>query len=101
MTTALRILNPIVSRIFGPPVDVDDVQARHEQQEHEQQDGHRRSGAEVPRQERGVVDVEGDEVLCGSETISKAYTAKTSEDLLRSEERRVGKECRSRWSPYH
>ena len=25
-----------------------------------------------------------------------AYT-----DGLRSEERRVGKECRSRWSPYH
>src|SRR5256885_8975794 len=23
------------------------------------------------------------------------------EELLRSEERRVGKECRSRWSPYH
>ena len=23
------------------------------------------------------------------------------EVLLRSEERRVGKECRSRWSPYH
>ena len=23
------------------------------------------------------------------------------DDLLRSEERRVGKECRSRWSPYH
>src|SRR5687768_10053376 len=23
------------------------------------------------------------------------------ENLLRSEERRVGKECRSRWSPYH
>ena len=22
-------------------------------------------------------------------------------DKLRSEERRVGKECRSRWSPYH
>ena len=22
-------------------------------------------------------------------------------DLNRSEERRVGKECRSRWSPYH
>ena len=21
--------------------------------------------------------------------------------LIRSEERRVGKECRSRWSPYH
>ena len=24
-----------------------------------------------------------------------------STDLKRSEERRVGKECRSRWSPYH
>ena len=24
-----------------------------------------------------------------------------SENLIRSEERRVGKECRSRWSPYH
>ena len=24
-----------------------------------------------------------------------------SETRLRSEERRVGKECRSRWSPYH
>ena len=23
------------------------------------------------------------------------------DDLMRSEERRVGKECRSRWSPYH
>src|SRR3712207_9562521 len=25
----------------------------------------------------------------------------TVEDVKRSEERRVGKECRSRWSPYH
>ena len=24
-----------------------------------------------------------------------------AENLRRSEERRVGKECRSRWSPYH
>ena len=24
-----------------------------------------------------------------------------SETIRRSEERRVGKECRSRWSPYH
>ena len=27
--------------------------------------------------------------------------AKKKSDLCRSEERRVGKECRSRWSPYH
>ena len=25
----------------------------------------------------------------------------TGETVIRSEERRVGKECRSRWSPYH
>src|SRR5260370_33073811 len=24
-----------------------------------------------------------------------------NQDVVRSEERRVGKECRSRWSPYH
>ena len=30
--------------------------------------------------------------------VMKDYKAK---ELIRSEERRVGKECRSRWSPYH
>ena len=27
--------------------------------------------------------------------------ARMCEEIYRSEERRVGKECRSRWSPYH
>ena len=31
-------------------------------------------------------------------TINKNYLKAT---ITRSEERRVGKECRSRWSPYH
>ena len=31
----------------------------------------------------------------------KAEYAKKVGQLTRSEERRVGKECRSRWSPYH
>ena len=31
----------------------------------------------------------------------KLDQAKESVKQLRSEERRVGKECRSRWSPYH
>ena len=31
---------------------------------------------------------------CGKTTLLEAATT-------RSEERRVGKECRSRWSPYH
>ena len=30
-----------------------------------------------------------------------AFAAESNYDLNRSEERRVGKECRSRWSPYH
>ena len=34
-----------------------------------------------------------DEGLQDNEQIEQA--------ILRSEERRVGKECRSRWSPYH
>ena len=29
------------------------------------------------------------------------YSGATGTVLCRSEERRVGKECRSRWSPYH
>ena len=29
------------------------------------------------------------------------YKRKKVEKTIRSEERRVGKECRSRWSPYH
>ena len=33
----------------------------------------------------------------GTPIVRELYTKK----VLRSEERRVGKECRSRWSPYH
>ena len=31
----------------------------------------------------------------------RMYNKNVSEKVQRSEERRVGKECRSRWSPYH
>ena len=44
----------------------------------------------------------------GAEDVSGAGTANVltceaagGEATVRSEERRVGKECRSRWSPYH
>ena len=35
--------------------------------------------------------------------VSKALIVRTKKEIrrARSEERRVGKECRSRWSPYH
>ena len=41
--------------------------------------------AQIPTQEKLYAEAEG----------------KAEEILGRSEERRVGKECRSRWSPYH
>src|ERR1044071_4009150 len=34
-------------------------------------------------------------------TTPEALPAQPIDELIRSEERRVGKECRSRWSPYH
>ena len=42
----------------------------------------------------------------GTGVLGKAIAAHLAEEgakvvILRSEERRVGKECRSRWSPYH
>ena len=37
----------------------------------------------------------------GSSTTLLEYIVIYFDILLRSEERRVGKECRSRWSPYH
>ena len=36
-----------------------------------------------------------------AERIARGLSAAGAEAVSRSEERRVGKECRSRWSPYH
>src|SRR2546425_12279477 len=50
---------------------------------------------EQPRRDRGTVDLdERAAVTCRSGVDRPG-------DEVRSEERRVGKECRSRWSPYH
>src|SRR3712207_9252971 len=35
------------------------------------------------------------------ELLTGSYIIKEGLPIYRSEERRVGKECRSRWSPYH
>ena len=43
-----------------------------------------------------------DEVLAGDgEVTSRPGGSPANVAVGRSEERRVGKECRSRWSPYH
>src|SRR5256885_6004269 len=39
--------------------------------------------------------------LIQDEQAQKPNAGLRARDALRSEERRVGKECRSRWSPYH
>src|SRR5260370_28348924 len=58
--------------------------------------------SEELQQVPGIGPVTADKIL----QMRKSYGAfKSVDDLLsikgRSEERRVGKECRSRWSPYH
>ena len=37
----------------------------------------------------------------GSGSQARSVVEGCNADVVRSEERRVGKECRSRWSPYH
>src|SRR5256885_5352149 len=40
-------------------------------------------------------------VLSGQYALEQTFIVPRESLALRSEERRVGKECRSRWSPYH
>src|SRR3712207_9344149 len=48
-----------------------------------------------------ILSVHLNECTSNSETQCLALTGETTAIKVRSEERRVGKECRSRWSPYH
>ena len=48
---------------------------------------------------KNVKELNGKPLICYS--IDAARQLTTDENICRSEERRVGKECRSRWSPYH
>ena len=40
-------------------------------------------------------------LFCSAALVASAQFGKRFLQSARSEERRVGKECRSRWSPYH
>ena len=62
----------------------------------------------IPREESKdeKVDVEAVSALAQAgqrrtETLVSSIDNRVTDDPSRSEERRVGKECRSRWSPYH
>ena len=62
-------------------------------------------GNELEPQARSLYELEtGNKVCEAGFIINKSVSMKggvSVDGLIRSEERRVGKECRSRWSPYH
>ena len=59
----------------------------------------------IPMIQRIDPDIEGVQciILCPTRelAIQAAEELRKFAKFMRSEERRVGKECRSRWSPYH
>ena len=60
------------------------------------------AGTYTKRESRGIYRFELDEgVLSNCELLCEIKNPKYLCHYSRSEERRVGKECRSRWSPYH
>ena len=76
--------------------------------------GSTKNGRDSAAQRLGTKRADGQFVLAGNILVRQRGThiqpgenvGKGSDDTLfalvdRSEERRVGKECRSRWSPYH
>ena len=64
------------------------------------------AGVATPGSQQDFVVNVGDRVFFESDSTeltmqSRGTLDKQAQWLQRSEERRVGKECRSRWSPYH
>src|SRR5256885_14202501 len=57
------------------------------------------SGAKLPERLGGIVEIHHRAAVVTEGKLSPLFHHRI--DLSRSEERRVGKECRSRWSPYH
>src|SRR2546422_6902350 len=54
-----------------------------------------------PSRKSAVVRMRAFSSMAHASSLSISSSAKRHSSRLRSEERRVGKECRSRWSPYH
>ena len=55
-----------------------------------------RTNMHIDKDSKLEIFVEGDQII-----LKKHRPAGSCDFCGRSEERRVGKECRSRWSPYH
>ena len=58
------------------------------------------STAQIKEQAQGRTEVSSADNQVVSDSIARNIQAMNTKET-RSEERRVGKECRSRWSPYH
>ena len=56
---------------------------------------------EIKENPKDDIEEEGRRILDKIPQNNFAVTLEIEGKLTRSEERRVGKECRSRWSPYH
>ena len=56
---------------------------------------------DLKRRVLGILDRIFPEFASCFSTVFGAAPMELLQEVLRSEERRVGKECRSRWSPYH
>ena len=61
------------------------------------------SGGDAPGMNAAIRAVVRSAIYYGCKVygINRGYKGLIEDDVQRSEERRVGKECRSRWSPYH
>ena len=59
-------------------------------------------GEDVKEKAQELIRRGADKVIVAEDVLLKNYLDEPyTQVLIRSEERRVGKECRSRWSPYH
>src|SRR2546430_4840690 len=95
---------------FGWPAIIRSVEDR-ERRIQQQLDEAERAGAEAARlleeHKRTIASAkaEAQEMLAKVKALAdkerETLLAKARQEYERSEERRVGKECRSRWSPYH
>src|SRR2546429_42841 len=61
----------------------------------------RKSGAAYDRRYGKAIPEHVDQVIAVPAPVRCECGGKLKVESIRSEERRVGKECRSRWSPYH
>src|SRR2546425_10225542 len=59
------------------------------------------AGEGVRLEQQRLLQLRGAENVLDSGTTERRVGGIAAAQLRRSEERRVGKECRSRWSPYH